>query len=100
MEVVMITRPNFVRIALKARSVYRIANGLGLKVSCLRGQVWVTQSNDPRDIIVTGGNSFVLDRPGVAVVFAFTDALTLVGEPELVAGANENTPAGAGRSAA
>src|SRR5215469_7108226 len=98
MEVVMITRPNFVPIALKARSLYRIANGLGLKVSCVRGHVWVTQSNDPRDIIVTGGNSFVLDRPGVAVVFAFTDALTLVGEPELVT--DENAPAAADRSAA
>jgi Protein of unknown function (DUF2917) len=96
----MRARPNFVLIAFKARSVRRIANGLGLKVTCLRGQVWLTQSNDPRDIILTSGNSFVLDRPGIAVVFAFTDALTQVGEPELVAGANENTPAGASRSAA
>jgi len=43
MEVVMITRPNFARIALKARSLYRIANGLGVKMSCFRSQVWVTQ---------------------------------------------------------
>ena len=96
----MSARQNFVLIALKARSLRRIANGLGLKVTCLRGQVWLTQSNDPPDIILKSGNSFVLDRPGVAVVFAFTDALTLVGEPELVALANKNTPAAAGRSAA
>jgi|RhiMethySRZTD1v2_1073278.scaffolds.fasta_scaffold82110_2 hypothetical protein len=96
----MITRPNFVPIAMKARSLHRIANGLGLEVTCLRGQVWLTQSNDPRDIILTSGDSFVLDRPGMAAVFAFTDALTIVGEPELVAGANEHTPGVAGRSAA
>src|SRR5262245_23261320 len=101
MEVVMIIRQNnFVPIALKARSLYRIANGLGVKVSCLMGHDWVTQTNDPRDVIVTGGNSFVLNRPGVTVVFAFTDAFTLVGEPELVTLVNENAPAGAGRGAA
>ena len=96
----IIRQNNFVPVALKARSLYRIANGLGLKVSCLRGHPWVTQSNDPRDVIVTGGNCFVLDRPGVALVFAFTDALTLVGEPELMTVVNENAPAGAGRGAA
>jgi hypothetical protein len=96
----MITRRNFVPITLKAHSLHRIANGMGLMVTCLRGQVWLTQSSDPRDIILTSGDNFVLDRPGGAVVFAFTDALAMVSESELVPGVNENMPAAARRSAA
>jgi hypothetical protein len=34
---------------------------------------------DPRDIILTRGQSFILDRPGRAVVYALKDAAIVVG---------------------
>jgi Protein of unknown function (DUF2917) len=39
-------------------------------VSCVVGVVWITQSDDTRDVIVNAGESFVLDRPGLALVAA------------------------------
>ena len=55
---------------LKARQVLHIRNGQGLRVNCLRGVLWITQSNDTDDIVVRGGQSFVLDRPGLALISA------------------------------
>ena len=66
-------------IALAARSVHRIENAKGVRVSCVRGATWITQERDTRDMIVSSGQSVVLDRPGLAVVYAFKDAIITVG---------------------
>jgi hypothetical protein len=55
---------------LKAHEVLDIHDGEGLLVKCLRGVLWITQSNDTDDIIVHAGQSFTLDRPGLALVSA------------------------------
>jgi hypothetical protein len=51
-----------------------IDHGEGSRVNCVEGAVWITQSNDPRDIVIKGGESFVLDRPGLALVCAAASA--------------------------
>jgi hypothetical protein len=66
-------------IALPAQSVHRIENAKGIRVSCVRGPTWVTQESDPRDLILAAGQSVVLDRPGLAVIYAFKDAVITVG---------------------
>jgi hypothetical protein len=68
-------------IALQARTVHRIDNALGRQVTAVKGVVWVTQEHDSRDIILSAGESAVLDRRGLAVVYAFKDALVTVGTP-------------------
>jgi hypothetical protein len=75
-------------IPLRPKGVHRIDNGRGLSVTAIRGSVWITQDRDLRDIILSPGQSFVLDRNGVALVFAFRDAVIMVGQPGRV------TPAG------
>jgi hypothetical protein len=55
---------------LKAHEVLDIHDGEGLQVQCLRGVLWITQSNDRDDIVIRAGQSFVLDRPGLALVSA------------------------------
>jgi Protein of unknown function (DUF2917) len=68
-------------IRLHARDVHRIEDGQGLAVTCLRGNVWITQDRDVRDVVLSPGQSFVLDRNGLALAFAFKDATILVGQP-------------------
>ena len=65
--------------ALAARSTHRIANARDMKVTCVSGVTWITQERDGRDIILNPGESVVLDRPGLAVVYAFKDSLVTVG---------------------
>jgi hypothetical protein len=66
-------------IKLPARSVYRIDGGKGLQITAVAGTVWVTQANDARDIVLGRGRSFILDRKGLAVVYALSDAAIVVG---------------------
>jgi hypothetical protein len=69
--------------------VHRIENGRGTEVFCLKGTVWLTQEGDPRDVILGAGQSFVLDRKGVAVAYALKDAAITVGVPGHIAPAPE-----------
>ena len=66
-------------IALAARSVHRIESAKGVEIICVRGATWVTQERDPRDLVLVAGQSVVLEQTGLAVVYAFKDALITVG---------------------
>ncbi len=54
-----------------------IRNGQGRCLAVFRGAVWLTQENDPRDIVLQSGDSFTFDRQGVALVHAL-EATSLV----------------------
>lgn len=66
----MSTRPTPGPRHLDAREVLHIHDGAGLAVKCVRGVLWITQSNDTDDIIVRAGETFVLDRDGLALISA------------------------------
>ena len=66
-------------VRLAARSVHRIENAKGQQITCLGGVVWLTQANDNRDIVLSKGQSFIIDRKGLSVVFALKDAAVAVG---------------------
>jgi Protein of unknown function (DUF2917) len=63
---------------LNARDVLDIRDGEGVQVRCLRGVLWITQSNDTEDIVISDGQSFVLDRPGLALVSAPTGPADII----------------------
>jgi hypothetical protein len=80
-------------VRLAARAVHCIEGGKGLQITAVSGTVWVTQADDPRDIILTRGRSFILDRRGRAVVYAFQDAAIVVGPAGHITGADFAPPA-------
>jgi hypothetical protein len=80
-------------VRLSARTIHCIEGGKGLQVTAVSGAVWVTQARDPRDVILTRGQSFILDRNGRAVVYALKDAAIVVGPAGHVAAADFATPA-------
>jgi hypothetical protein len=69
-EAPMPTRPNPGPRHLQPHEVLHIHDGAGLAVKCVRGVLWITQSNDTDDIVVRTGETFVLDRNGLALVSA------------------------------
>lgn len=75
----MLAPLNLQPISLAARSVHRIEDARGAQVTCVRGIAWVTQEGDARDLILEPGQSAVLDKPGLGVVFALADAVITVG---------------------
>src|SRR5262245_56246219 len=61
-------------LRLGAREVLNIRDGAGLAVKCLEGALWITQDGDLADVVLGEGQSFVLDRPGLALVSALVPA--------------------------
>jgi hypothetical protein len=57
-------------LRLNVGELLEVSDGKGLAVRCLEGCVWITQSDDQRDIVLGAGEGFVLDVPGVAIVCA------------------------------
>ena len=66
----MSRRPGATPLHLETRQVLKINDGAGLRVNVLDGVLWITQANDTDDIVISSGQSFVLDRPGLALVGA------------------------------
>ena len=57
-------------LCLKSRQVLKVRGGSGHTIICHSGAVWVTQDRDRRDIVLGAGESFALDRNGLALVQA------------------------------
>ena len=45
------------------------------------GIVWITQDGDPRDIVLSKGESFVFDRGSRTIVQAFEPAVVTIADP-------------------
>ena len=56
----------------------QVRDGVGRRVLCLAGSLWITQENDTRDIFLQAGESFVLDRRGLAIIGARAAAKLMV----------------------
>ncbi len=57
-------------IWLDSGQLLEIHGGQGVELECREGVVWITQSNDPLDIVLTADESFVLEKSGLAIVSA------------------------------
>jgi hypothetical protein len=53
-------------------NLLRITDGRGLLLQVARGELWITEENEHRDIVLRGGESFRLERDGVALIYALT----------------------------
>lgn len=69
-------------LCLKRNQVVTVRGGIGHSIICDSGIVWVTQDGDPRDVILSVGGSFRLDRAGLALVQAFGPAAISIVQPE------------------
>lgn len=56
----------------------RLRDKRGRGVAVISGTVWLTQDADERDVVLGPGQSFVLDRPGLAIVQALEDSGLMV----------------------
>jgi hypothetical protein len=61
-------------IDLQRGRVVHVREGRGTTVTAWTGVVWITEQDSRRDVILTPGQSFTLERPGLALVQAFRDA--------------------------
>ena len=48
----------------------RLRDGAGATVCAVEGTVWITEENQPRDIVLAPGSCYRLRNPGLAIVNA------------------------------
>jgi len=71
-----INTPN-ARLAVEARRGLRLNAARGTLLRAVRGTLWVTIDNDPRDIVLDPGESFVVDSDQPLFVMALGDKATV-----------------------
>jgi hypothetical protein len=84
-------------VQLEHHGLFDINDGQGFTVTCIDGTVWITQANDPRDIVINAGQSFLLDKQGLALVAAPAGQATIAvrqASPESPSPESELEPAG------
>jgi len=80
MESTPVTRP----VYLNPGALTRLRNAKGRTVTIERGEVWITQENDVRDVILEEHGTFTFDRDGVALAYAFAAPTILAVEEGIV----------------
>ena len=70
-----------IRVTLQWGMPLTVKDGQGACITSRRGTVWITQDNDLRDVVLTSGESFRLERPATAIVQAMDTAEVLILPP-------------------
>ena len=52
----------------------RVVDGAGMTVTCNEGTVWVTEPNQPRDVVLEAGTRVRLKRAGLTLIQALKPA--------------------------
>ena len=55
-------------VRLGPNQTLKVVDGAGSTVSALEGSVWITEEDQPNDIVLTPGSSYRLRRRGIALV--------------------------------
>jgi hypothetical protein len=73
-ETVALVEPVAGEYTLRETQHLRMHDATGWNVKAVSGILWITQESDSRDIVLKPGDSFLLDRPGDALVSSLGDA--------------------------
>ncbi len=68
-------------LLLEPHQIFGVSDAIGARVQVRRGQVWITQHDDGRDVMLGAGGAFTLDRPGLALVHALEPTEVEVADP-------------------
>ncbi|TMH71989.1 MAG: DUF2917 domain-containing protein [Betaproteobacteria bacterium] len=55
-------------VKLGPNQTLKVVDGAGSTVSALEGAVWITEENQPKDIVLEPGDSYRLRERGIALV--------------------------------
>jgi hypothetical protein len=68
---------------LDRRQTLALHEHAGHSIDCLVGSLWITLDGDRRDVVLAPGESFLIDRHGLTLVSALSDARFVLRRPGL-----------------
>ena len=71
---------------LEKGNLLSLGNADTVEIACLSGQVWITQDNDVRDVVLDGGERFTSDRDAKVLVYALRPTMLSLSSSEAPAG--------------
>jgi hypothetical protein len=70
------------KVKLTRDQVIALRDGIGVRVTCLRGALWITEERSGSDIVLDAGQSHTITRSGLTLVMALRDASLRMREPQ------------------
>ena len=65
-------------VTLAPNQTLKVLDGAGSTVRALEGAVWITEENQPRDIVLEAGGTYRLQYPGTALVNSLAGEASVV----------------------
>jgi len=73
-------------LTLAHQAMFSVSDAAGVQILCHEGSLWVTLDDDPRDIMVDAGGSFLTTEHRRALIYAMEpSSLSLVMAPAVAA---------------
>ena len=73
-EGALVIPPRTASLQMRHQAILAVDCPLGQQVRCIAGVLWVTHDGDPRDIVVTVGETYRADRCARMLVAALEDS--------------------------
>ena len=70
----MLLATPYAELSLEHNQLARLTDACGTRVDCVDGHAWVTIDGDRRDIVLSRGDSFVVDSTAPVIVHAILGA--------------------------
>ena len=68
-------------LSLADEGLVAIRDGQGTRIVCHAGSLWITQECDVKDAVITAGESFTVNRPGLTLVTGLSASELTIVEP-------------------
>ena len=76
------TTTNQLDLALAHQAMFTVPDASGVQIVCREGSLWITLDNDPRDVVLAPGESFITTEHRRALIYAMrSSALSLATTP-------------------
>jgi len=66
----MMTDSSPLDLTLAHQAMFSVSDAAGVQITCHEGSLWVTLDDDPRDVVVDAGGSFLTTEHRRALIYA------------------------------
>ena len=69
-------------LTLAHKAMFSVSDASGVQIACRTGSLWITLDDDPRDVVLDAGDSFLTTEHRRALIYAMEESsLSLVVAP-------------------